>query len=421
MAWVSVTDEVPDNLGLVLTYWDTEIPRWGWTLVFWFVNLHIPYRYLSTDRIRVIFMTFSLLGVWAFGEAEFWLALTKVLAIAAFFICSILISTGVIGHRKIGFKYYHDPGPFNNNGAKGIFQIFVFAALQYSGTEMIGLTAGESRNPSKDIPKAVRSIIWRIVVIFLGGIFFLTITVSASDPDLLGRSAKTASSPFVIAFVRAGEMGGADAINAIILVSIFSAVNSALYVGSRTLYGLAKEGAAPKIFMYTLKNGVPIVALVTFHLVGFFSLLNLSSGAGRVYTWVTSMTGVATFITCAFGLCSSDASEANLWVYIGASICFCHIRVRRAMQLQNVSESLLPFKAAFWPWGAYSGLGISVFFIFFQGWTAFAPWNVEEFFMNYVIVLVFVLLFGTWKVWYRTLWVRLDSADLMSGRRNWLM
>ena len=71
-------------------------------------------------------MTFSLLGVWAFGEAEFWLALTKVLAIAAFFICSILISTGVIGHRKIGFKYYHDPGPFNNNGAKGIFQIFVF-------------------------------------------------------------------------------------------------------------------------------------------------------------------------------------------------------------------------------------------------------------------------------------------------------
>ncbi|OJJ64080.1 hypothetical protein ASPSYDRAFT_192134 [Aspergillus sydowii CBS 593.65] len=385
LLWAGIIMAEYNNLGLVLTYWDTEIPRWGWTLVFW-----------------VIFMTFSLLGVWAFGEAEFWLALTKVLAIAAFFICSILISTGVIGHRKIGFKYYHDPGPFNNNGAKGIFQIFVFAALQYSGTEMIGLTAGESRNPSKDIPKAVRSIIWRIVVIFLGGIFFLTITVSASDPDLLGRSAKTASSPFVIAFVRAGEMGGADAINAIILVSIFSAVNSALYVGSRTLYGLAKEGAAPKIFMYTLKNGVPIVALVTFHLVGFFSLLNLSSGAGRVYTWVTSMTGVATFIT---------------W----ASICFCHIRVRRAMQLQNVSESLLPFKAAFWPWGAYSGLGISMFFIFFQGWTAFAPWNVEEFFMNYVIVLVFVLLFGTWKVWYRTLWVRLDSADLMSGRRNWLM
>ena len=122
-------------------------------------------------------MTSSLLGIWVFGEAEFWLSLTKVLAIAAFFIRSILISTGVIGHRKIDFSYYPDPCPFNNNGAQGVFQIFVFAALQYSGTYMIGLTAGESRSPSKDIPKAVRSIIWRIVVIFLGEIYFLMITV----------------------------------------------------------------------------------------------------------------------------------------------------------------------------------------------------------------------------------------------------
>lgn len=125
-------------------------------------------------------MSFALLGVWAFGEAEFWLALIKVVAIAAFFLCSILSTTGVIGGEKIGFKYYHNPGPFAD-GVKVVFEIFVFAGLQYSGTEMIGLTTGEFRNPSKDIPKAVKNIVWRIVILFLGGIFFITITVPWDD------------------------------------------------------------------------------------------------------------------------------------------------------------------------------------------------------------------------------------------------
>lgn len=111
-------------------------------------------------------MAFTFLGVKSFGEAEFWLASIKVLFILIFFICAILISTGVIGGEKIGFKFYRDPGPFAD-GVKGVFKIFVFAALQYSGTEMVGLTAGESANPSKDVPKAVKSVVWRKSVGFV--------------------------------------------------------------------------------------------------------------------------------------------------------------------------------------------------------------------------------------------------------------
>lgn len=242
-------------------------------------------------------MAFAFLGVKSFGEAEFWLALIKVLAVAAFFICAILITTGVIGGQKIGFSFYHDPGSFAD-GAKGVFEIFVFASLQYSGTEMIGLTAGESEDPAKDIPKAVKSVLWRIVFIFLGGIFFLNLTVPYTDPNLLSATSKTARSPFVIAFSRVGATGGAHAINAIIVITILSAVNSALYVGSRTLVGLASQKQAPAIFAKTTEGGVPIYALVTMNLVGFLSLLNLSSGAGHLYSWIVSMTGVATFITC---------------------------------------------------------------------------------------------------------------------------
>jgi amino acid transporter len=203
----------------------------------------------------------------------------------------------------MGFKFYHDPGPFAD-GVKGVFKIFTFAALMYSGTEMIGLTAGESKNPAKDVPKAVKSVLWRIVGIFLLGIFFLTLTVPYNDPNLLSAKSKTARSPFVIAFTRVGATAGAHAINAVILITMFSAINSALYVGSRTLYGLAVEGLAPKIFAWTNSRGVPAYSLVLMNLIGFLSLLNLSSGAGVVYTWIISMTGVATFITCKFTIAS---------------------------------------------------------------------------------------------------------------------
>ncbi|KAK7228074.1 hypothetical protein V2G26_000244 [Clonostachys chloroleuca] len=377
--WAGIIMAEYNNLGLVLGYWDTPIPRWGWILMFW-----------------TAFMLFQFLGIKSFGEAEFWLALIKVLSIAAFFLCAILITTGVIGGEKIGFKFYQDPGAFAN-GPKGVFEIFVFAALQYSGSEMVGLTAGESANPSRDVPKAVKSVIWRIVVIFLGGIFFLTLTVPFNHPDLLNPKNKTASSPFVIAFTRVGAYAGAHTINAIIVVTILSAVNSALYVGSRTLVGLASQGQAPKILAWTNSRGVPVYSVVIMNLIGFLSLLNLSAGAGKFYTWVVTMTGVATFIT---------------W----ACICFAHVRLRQALHQQGVSEDVLPFKAN--PWVAWVTFGVNIFFIFFQGWTAFAPWNVEAFLQNYIIVAVFIIFYVGWKFYHKTPWVQPKMADLISNRRD---
>ncbi|KAF6804159.1 amino acid permease [Colletotrichum musicola] len=377
--WAGIIIAEYNNLGLVLTYWETVVPRWAWILIFWW-----------------FFLAFTLLGVKSFGEAEFWLALTKVVAIFAFFLCAILISSGVIGGEKIGFKFYHDPGAFAN-GAKGVFRVFVFAALQYSGTEMIGLTAGESADPARDVPKAVKSVLWRIVGIFLLGIFFLTITVPYDDPNLLSATSKTARSPFVIAFTRVGADAGAHVVNAIILVTMFSAVNGALYVGSRTLYVLAQAGQAPKIFGWTTKNGVPIVALVFMNLIGFLSLLNLSAGAGVVYTWIVSMTGVATFIT---------------WALISLN----HIRLRMALSAQNISADVLPFQAPAWRCCAYLGLAGNTFFIFFQGWTSFAPWDLEAFLQNYIVLLLFVVLTVGWKVAKKTKFVNLKEIDLGAAR-----
>ncbi|RSL48783.1 hypothetical protein CEP53_009423 [Fusarium sp. AF-6] len=370
LLWAGIIIAEYNNLGLVLTYWETPIPQWGWIMIFW-----------------GIFLAFTFLSIQSFGEAEFWLALIKIIAILAFFLCAILITSGAIGGEKMGFKFYHDPGPFAD-GVKGVFKIFTFAALMYSGTEMIGLTAGESKNPAKDVPKAVKSVLWRIIGIFLLGIFFLTLTVPYNDTNLLSAKSKTARSPFVIAFTRVGATAGAHAINAVILITMFSAINSALYVGPRTLYGLAVEGLAPKIFAWTNSRGVP-------------GLLSRSHepdcGAGVVYTWIISMTGVATFIT--WGLISLN-----------------HIRFRMALRAQNIPIDVLSFRAPAWRFCAYLGVGGNLFFAFFQGWTSFAPWDVEAFFMNYVIILVFIILAVGWKFTHKTKFVTLKSIDFSSAR-----
>jgi len=91
------------------------------------------------------------------------------------------------------------------------------------------------------------------------------------------------------------------------------------------------------------------------------------------------------------------------------------------MALQNLPVSVLPFQAAFWPCGAYLSFGVSFFFIFFQGGTAFVPWNTSAFFMNYITIMLFIVLAVGWKLWHKTKWVKLEEVDLLDGRRDLLM
>lgn len=88
------------------------------------------------------------------------------------------------------------------------------------------------------------------------------------------------------------------------------------------------------------------------------------------------------------------------------------------MALQNVTVSVLPFQAFLWPYATYIGFAVSVFFIIFQGWTSFVPWDVEGFFMNYIVLMLFVALAASWKLWKKTEWVNLAEADISSGRRD---
>ncbi|OJJ55622.1 hypothetical protein ASPSYDRAFT_92749 [Aspergillus sydowii CBS 593.65] len=380
--WITVLANEYNAVSLVIMYWTDVVPQWAWILIFWF-----------------LFLGLANFGVREYGEMEFWLSLIKVLALIVFFILSICISTGGIGGRTIGFKYWHDPGPFADS-INGVAKTFVVAGTLYAGTEMVGITAGESSNPQKAVPIAIKQVFWRILVFYIGTMFFIGILMPYTDTRLIGDSSSSASSPLTIALSDAGILPAAHLINALIVISVISAGIGSLYASSRTILFMARTGKAPKILGRTNARGVPWVAIVFSNIFTCIVFLTVGNEAGKVYNALITLSGVATFL---------------VW----STICVAHIRFRLALSAQGQSPSTLPFRAALYPWGTYFALSLTVFLVFFQGYTAFLnPFSADDFVVNYILLPVFALFVVGWKLWHRTKIVKLAEMDIWTGRRE---
>lgn len=269
---------------IIIQYWDTNLS----------IN---PSVWISILLVLVIGV--NVLGVRYYGEIEFWFCLIKVVAIIALIIIALIIDLGG-GPRgdRIGFRYWKDPGPQAQlfwtpdpvtgdptGGISGSFgrflsfwNVFVQAAFSFSGTEIIGVAVGEVENPRKNVPKAIRRVFWRILIFYVLAIFTVSLTVPYNDSRLLGGGDDASASPFVIAISNAGIRVLPDIVNAILLVTTWSAANSDLYAASRTLYALALAHQAPGIFRKCTKNGLPIWALIATSCFG--PLAYMSAGAG---------------------------------------------------------------------------------------------------------------------------------------------
>lgn len=178
--------------------------------------------------------------------------------------------------------------------------------------------------------------------------FFIGILIPYNDSRLIGKGSKTASSPLTISLADANIAPAAHLINGLIVISVISAGNSALYVASRTMIHMAQSNMAPKFLGKTNKAGVPWAALLFSNLWACISFLSQSSNAGVLYEALITLSGVATFI---------------VWAVIE----WVHIRFRQAMKAQGQSIEELPFKALWYPYGTYACLAANVFLIFFQG------------------------------------------------------
>ncbi|CAI5760611.1 unnamed protein product [Candida verbasci] len=384
-------------VGQVIQFWTDAVPLWAWITIFF-----------------VVLTLFNFLSVSLYGELEFWIASIKIVAIVGWLIYAFIMVCGAGKTGPVGFRYWRNgyawgPGYLVKDVATGRFlgwvKSLINAAFTFQGTELTGISAGESANPRKTVPSAIRKVLFRILVFFVLCMLFLGLLVPYNDPKL-NSDGYTNTSPFIIAIQNSGTKVLPHIFNAVILSTIISAGNSDVYCGSRILYALAEAKVAPKFFLRTNRFGVPYVAVSTTAIMGALGYLALSPQGNEAFDWLLDITATAGLIC---------------WGFISVS----HIRFMKVLKIRNISRDTLPFKAKFMPWNAY----YACFFVFLitliQGFDVF--WNItaSKFFTAYVSVIIFVVfwvgfhfLFHGFTFRWKDILIPLDDCDIDSGVRE---
>ena len=207
--------------------------------------------------IILFLLVANLASAKAYATLEFWFAMIKVVTI----ILMILLGFAVIlfgfgnGGHPVGFSNLWSHGGFFTGGLKGFFFSMAIIVGSYEGIELIGISAGEVSDPHKAIVKSVKSVLWRILIFYVGAIFVIVTIYPWNKLDSIG-------SPFVTTFAKVGITAAASVINFVVLTAALSGANSGIYSSSRMLYKLAHEGEAPKTFGYVSKRIVPSHAII---------------------------------------------------------------------------------------------------------------------------------------------------------------
>ena len=211
--------------------------------------------------IIVVVVILNIFSVSNYGEAEFIFASIKIVTIVGLIIFAFIIDLGGgPTHDRLGFRYWKNPGamkPYladsNTGRFLGLFSTLVNAAYSYGGVEVVAVASGESENPRRNIPKAVRRVFWRILLFYVLGSLAIGVLIPYNEPRLLNAirtgSPGGAASPWVIAIYRASVPVLPSIVNAVILTSATSSANAFLYSGSRYLYALAQNGQAPRFLL----------------------------------------------------------------------------------------------------------------------------------------------------------------------------
>lgn len=372
---------------ITMKYWDIPVSPAVWVTIFYLVVFVI-----------------NMFGVKGYGEAEFAFSIIKVIAVIGFIIVGIVINCG--GGPKGGYlgdKYWHEPGSFANS-FKGVATVFVNAAFAFTGTELVGLAAAETANPRKSLPSATKQVFWRITLFYMISLTVVGFIVPYDDPKLMGSSSVDASaSPFVIAIENAGIKALPTIVNVVILIAVLSVGNSCVYACSRTLVALASQGFGPRPLAFVDRAGRPMACIAFVMLFGLLCYLAVFPKQEVVFNWLLSLTGLSLIFT---------------W----GSICVCHIRFRRALQLQGRKTDELPYTSTVGVIGSWIGLIINCVVLVAQFWIALFPIgedpNPSTFFQKYLAAPVVIAFYLFWKIYKKTPFVHTREIDVDTGRRD---
>jgi yeast amino acid transporter len=362
---------------------------------------HLSHLEISANTPRA----FNVIAVKYYGEAEFWLSSGKLLLMLMLFTFTFITMVGGNPqHDAYGFRYWYDPGSFNEyvtTGALGRFEGFLgalfSAAFTIVGPEYLAMVAGETERPRTYLKQGFKTIYWRFGAFFILGALCVGIILPYDDPTLQNAGTGTANgSPYVIAMQNMGISVFPHLVNALMVTSIFSAGNAYTYCAMRSLYGLALEGQAPKIFTKCTKQGIPIWAFFLTMCFPCLSLLQVSNNTAQVVTWLANLT---------------EASQIIDYIVM----CVTYIYFHRALKAQSIDRQTLPYVGWWQPWSAYIGVVGMTVIVCIYGYTTFLPgwWNVGTFFSYYTMVFVAILTYSGWKIIKRTRVVSPLEADLV--------
>ncbi|RPB24367.1 dicarboxylic amino acid permease [Terfezia boudieri ATCC MYA-4762] len=366
-----------------------------------------PGVFIAVFLVTIIFINYF--GIKLFGEFEFWLSSIKVVTICGIILVSLILACGGGPNGEAtGFKYWKDPGaikPYIATGATGnflaIWSTFVTATFAYLGTELVGVTVGEAQNPRKTIPHAIRLTFYRILIFYCLSVFLLGMILPYDSPDLLyatKQSTGANASPFVAAIKLSGIRHLPGILNGCILLFVFSASNSDLYIASRTIYGLALEGKAPKFLAKTDKRGVPVYALGLSASFALLAFMNVSTSSKDVFGYFVNLTTI-------FGILT--------WI----SILVTHIFFVNARRAQGITDAQMPYTAPLGKSGSIGALFMCCLIAIFKNFDVFTPkFNAKNFVTGYLgIPLYLIMIFG-YKILMKSPPIKPEEVDLFSGK-----
>lgn len=344
--WISVAMADITAVGIYVKYWFPSIEAWIPSLI-----------------TLIILLLMNLLTVKLFGELEFWFACIKVIAIIALIVLGLyFILTGQptsVGVASFSNLWSH--GGWFPKGMDGFIQSFQMVVFAFAGIELVGLTAGETENPQKVIPKSINSIPVRIILFYVGalGVIMSIFPWDSVNPD---------RSPFVEVFLAVGIVGAASMVNFVVLTSAASACNSGVFSTSRLLYSLAKRNHAPGILEILTSKQVPANAL-------FLSVLVICLVVALQYVVAE---GVFVIISSVATFC---------FLYIWGIITICHMKfIRKRPDL--AAKSI--FKMPLFPFLNYLVLA---FFAFVIVTLAFNPATRVALFVTPVWFIMLLLIY----------------------------
>lgn len=340
--------------GIYMGFWFPEVARWIWVL-----------------GIVLLIGGLNLCSVKVFGEMEFWLSLLKVAAIVAMILAGfgiMLFGIGTSGSSDAvatGISNLWSFGGFMPNGVGGLIASFAVVMFAFGGIEIIGITAGEAKDPQRVIPKAINAVPLRILLFYVLTLFVLMAIYPWTQIGTQG-------SPFVQIFDSLGITSAATILNIVVISAAVSAINSDIFGAGRMMYGLAEQGQAPRGFAKISRHGVPWMTVLVMG-------ATLLGGVLLNYLIPENI----------FLVIASIATFATVWVWL--MILITQVAMRRSMTREEVAQ--LKFPVPFWP---YAPMAAIAFMVFIFGVLGYFPATQAALMVGAVWIVLLIVAYLRW-------------------------